>query len=131
MLLVLFICVLCIVMVLFYVSVYTCVLRLVLCFMCYVIWQVSYLFITEVLLYSYLKDETVVTSSRYLVTDMKNPSVNHTRSVSLHGVSWAKEGQNAKSRSQKTKFRHQKTKFWTKICVCYLFFLPHYLNLLE
>ena len=47
----------------------------VLPFMCYVIWQVTYLFITEVLLYSYLKDETVVTSSRYLVTDMKNPSV--------------------------------------------------------
>ena len=47
----------------------------VLPFLFYVIWQVSYLFITEVMLYYYLKDETVVTSLRYLVTDKKNASV--------------------------------------------------------
>ena len=43
------------------------------------LWQISYLFITEVLLFSYLQDEEVVTSLRYLVTDKKNPSVKQIR----------------------------------------------------
>jgi len=45
----------------------------------YMIWQISYLFITEVLLSSYLKDETITTSLRYLVTDKKNPSIKQIR----------------------------------------------------
>ena len=42
----------------------------------YIIWQVTYLFATEVLLQSHLKDKTVVISLRYLVTDKKNPTIN-------------------------------------------------------
>ena len=53
--------------------------NIVLPIMFYVIWQISYLFITEVLLFSYLQDEEIVTSLRYLVTDKKNPSVKQIR----------------------------------------------------
>ena len=42
----------------------------------YAVWQVTYLFMTEIALRNYLQDKEVVISLRYLVTDKKNPSVN-------------------------------------------------------
>ena len=45
-------------------------------FMFYAVWQIAYLFIVEVVLKEYLKDQAVVNSLRYLLASKKNPIIN-------------------------------------------------------